>query len=124
MLVTPVLKTLAEDIGARQTRKESSIADLVERANSEKMGSWLAERAMVKFFDDKEKARSALTEIHAKLKQNRLKKKIAQLEQQIHLANSEGDDMRVLELSREKATLQKEGTTNLDTLFDAKTAKA
>jgi DNA primase len=124
MVFSPQLKALLAEIGNRMKRKESFVGDLVARANGCDTGSWLAERAMVRCYQDRDKARSALEEIRVKLKKTHLKKKIDELEKLIYLANSKGDDMRVLELSKEKAILQKEGTINLNKLFDVNTAKA
>jgi hypothetical protein len=57
-------------------------------------------------YDDKEKALRALDEIGSKLTRKPIKDQIKELDQQIRLASSNGDDTRVLELSRKKADLQ------------------
>jgi hypothetical protein len=118
MVSTPLIKGLLEEIGSRIERKESSIADLVTMANDKKIGPWLAERAMVCLFEDRAKAKKALEEIGAKLKQASIKGEIKELQKEIHLANSQEDEVRVLELSRKKANLQKQNDVKEFEFFD------
>jgi DNA primase len=124
MVSTPLIKGLLEEIGSRIERKESSIADLVTMANDKEIGPWLAERAMVCLFEDREKAKKALEEIGTKRKQASIKGEIKELEKEIHLANSQGDDVRVLELSRKKTNLQKQNDVKEFEFFDESVAKA
>ncbi len=124
MVSTPPLKKLLDEIGLRYRHKESSVADLVARPDSEQINQWLAERAMVRIYDDEGKARIGLRDVREKLRRNRLGDQIKDLENQIRLANSAGDDALVLELSRKKTVLQREGETKKDEIFDAGVAKA
>jgi DNA primase len=118
MVSDPLIKGLLEEIGSRIERKESSIADLVTMADSKNIGPWLAERAMVCLFEDRAKAQKALEEISTKLKQASIKGEIKELEKEIQLANSQGNDVRVLELSRKKTNLQKRNDMKEFEFFD------
>lgn len=108
MVSDPLIRKLLEEIGSRIERKESSIADLVTMASDSSIGPWLAKRAMVCLFEDRAKAQMALKEISEKLKQTSKAGEIEELNKQIQLASSQGNDVRVLELSRKKTNLQKQ----------------
>jgi DNA primase len=103
---TPSLKRIAERMATLSGSQEASVAELIDAADDSAVGTWLAERAMVCLYDDKEKALRALDEIGSKLTRKPIKDQIKELDQQIRLASSNGDDTRVLELSRKKADLQ------------------
>ncbi|MCP4601898.1 MAG: DNA primase [Proteobacteria bacterium] len=124
MVSTPVLKGLIDEIGHRHKQKDSSVAELIAGREADHVGKWLAERAMVRLYNEKDKAGVALRDIHIKLKQAHIKEQIIELEKQIQKANSQGDEVQVLELSRKKASLQKQSTTKKEQLFDADIAKA
>ena len=79
---------------------------------------------MLDLYNDEDRAKRALLDISKKLRRANLKHKVKMLEERIHLANSRGDDAEVLEISREKANLQKENERNFEQLFDAGVAKA
>jgi len=61
---------------------------------------------MVCLYTDKDKASQAFEEVTAKLGKRPIEEQIKELDQQIRLASAEGDDVRVLELSRKKTDLQ------------------
>ncbi|MDJ0764679.1 MAG: DNA primase [Myxococcota bacterium] len=119
LVSTPELKTLLNDMANRHKRKESSLADLITSADKRTISSWLAGRAMVRLYDEEDRARRAIKEIRNKLTRTHIETKIKELDKKIQLANASGDDGRVLELSREKASLQKKGTDGKkEPLFD------
>ncbi len=126
-VTTPPIRKLLDDIASRQIRKESSIGDLISRTENTGFGSWLASRAMVKLYEDDEKAKRALFDIQSKLSAASIKGRIDELENQIRLAASAGDDEKILMLSREKVNLQRKskvGDEKMDRLFDVEASKA
>jgi DNA primase len=107
LVETHSLKKLLVEFGEKQERKEASIAEMIAKTAGEQVGPWLAERAMNTIYLDVEKSEKALEEIRKKLADEPLKEQLKELNNQIRLADSQGNEMRVLELSREKATLRR-----------------
>jgi len=70
--------------------------------------AWLAERAMQHLYTDSEKAQKALTEVGTRLSQTALTERIREIEREIKLAHSSGDETRILELQRKKTEIQRE----------------
>ncbi len=106
LLSSPSLRRVIERIGFLLERRESSVADLQNAAGDPRTARWLGERAMVCLYTEKEKANQAFKEVTAKLGKRPIEERIKELDQQIRLASAEGDDARVLELSRKKTDLQ------------------
>jgi len=69
---------------------------------------WLAERAMQRLYTDEEQAKKALTEGGTRLSRAALAEQIREIERQIKLAHSSGDELRILELQRRKTEIQRE----------------
>lgn len=124
LLTTPAIKAFVEEMERRFARKELFVADLVSKITEDPLKNWIAERAMVRLYKDEDRARRALDEIRVQLVRTRTSEEIRELEKQIQLAGSRGEDMRVLELSRKKADLQRASALKTAPLFDAEMAKA
>jgi DNA primase len=108
MIANPALKSIAEELALRHRRKDSLIADMMVGASDNPAVSWLAERAMTCLYRDEEQAKKALTEIGERLARAALNDQIREIEQQIKLANSSGDETLILELQRKKTEIQRE----------------
>jgi DNA primase len=124
MVSTPAFRTLINEMISRIERKESSIAELVSQADGDPIGPWFAKRALVCLYPETEKAEKALKDIGKKLAKTHLKGEIVELEKQIQLANAQGNDALVLELSRKKTNLQRDSEIGKLVSFDENTAKA
>jgi DNA primase len=88
-------------------KRESSTVDLLSAAGEGPVQDWLAKRAMTLLYDKKDKANFAFDEILEQLVEKPVTEKIKELDHRIRIASAEGDEMRVLELSRKKADLQR-----------------
>ncbi len=106
LISTPPIKRAVERMVALSETRAASVSDLIEAAEDAVTGAWIAERALVCHYEDEEKALQAFSETAVKLTQKPIKEQIRELDQQIRLASSNGDDNRVLELSRKKADLR------------------
>ena len=124
LVATEEVRTLLDAFITIGETAALSCADLIARSESESLRHWLAARAMSSLYKDEDRAKRALFDIGGKLKKADLRNKIKFLEEKIYLANARGDDIEVLELSREKANLQKENERIFEQLFDAGVAKA
>lgn len=101
------LKAIAAELALRHRRKESLIADMMTSGGDPAV-RWLAERAMQRLYTDLEQANKALTEVGTRLSQAALTERIREIERQIKLAHSSGDEARILELQRKKTEIQRE----------------
>lgn len=99
-----LLQILLRMIEQHETR-EFSAGALLEAAGDGPTRDWLAARAMSCLYDNENKARFAFDEIFEQLAKKPIAEKIKDLDHKIKMASVEGDDMRVLELSRKKADL-------------------
>jgi DNA primase len=106
LIYTATIKQLLEHFGYRKEKGEASVSEIISLANQMNLGAWLSEQVMANPYNSEEKARKALVEIGKKLAILPVKEQIEKIEAEIRLADSAGDDIRVLELSRQKAVLQ------------------
>jgi DNA primase len=107
LITSPSLKRVLERVAFLSERQEFVLSEVIEAAGDERTVAWLSERAMSCFYEKKEKAEQALSEIVDKLSKRNIKQQLRELDNQIRLASSQGDDMRVLELSRQRTDLQR-----------------
>lgn len=106
-LMTSVpMQRVLEKIITLSTDREVAVSALIEAAGDPAVGRWIGERAMISLYEDAEKAQQAFNETVRKLGRKPIQEQIEELDQQIRLASTNGDDNRVLELSRKKADLQ------------------
>ena len=107
MVTSPSLRRVLERIAFLSERREFILSEAVAAAGDERTEVWLSGRAMHCFYEKKEKAEQAFAEIVDKLSKKNIKQQLRELDTKIRLASSEGDDMRVLELSRKRTDLQR-----------------
>jgi DNA primase len=108
MIENKGLRAIADELLLRHRRKDSLIADMMTGGGGDPAIAWLAERAMQSLYTDLEQAQKALTEVGARLSQDALAERIREIERQIRLAHSSGDEARILELQRKKTEIQRE----------------
>jgi DNA primase len=109
LIENPGLKAIADELALKHRRKDSLIADMMTGGGGgDPAIAWLAERAMHNLYTDSEQAEKALTEVGTRLSQAALTERIREIERQIKLAHSSGDETRILELQREKTEIQRE----------------
>lgn len=117
MMVDPALREIADELVFRHNRKDTDISEMVARAAENPSMRWLAQRGMIRLYEDEKKGRSALAEIAFSMKKRSLEARISLLNQRIKLANSAADQNTVFELQRERTELKKE-LTRADSAFD------
>ncbi len=105
-------------------KKEFAVARIVDAAEDLLVQRWLSERAMICLYKDIDKANMAFDEILEQLAKKPISEKIKELDYKIRIANAEGDDIRVLELSRKKADLVKSSFNSINSVskFDLGTS--
>lgn len=103
---TPALRRLLDELAFRHRRKEASISELVSSTEEGEVRRWLASRAMTCLFPEPERAHKAYGEVRGKLAARPRKEEIRSLDREIREASTAGDETRVLELLRKKASLQ------------------
>jgi DNA primase len=98
-------KGVLEHMAHLHEKGELCAAAVLSFTDEGPMRDWLAERAMMCFYEKREKADFAFNEIVGQLAKKPISEKIKELDYKIRMASAAGDDMGVLELSRKKADL-------------------
>jgi DNA primase len=107
LITSPSLKRVLERIAFLVKRQEFSLAEVTAAAGDERTATWISGRAMKSLYEKKEISERAFSEIVDKLTKRDIKQQLRELDNQIRLASSQGDDVRVLELSRKRTDLQR-----------------